>query len=123
MKRLAALLFLVLCAAFTLAAQTPNPADYTMKVHISASHLQGDCDQLGCGTYLHADSTLNGKKLQLSGNVVRVKNIPMLIAPGDYPAKLTKDVHNSNGTLFVQGFDVLLPDNIIWHCATNGVSE
>jgi hypothetical protein len=47
----------------------------------------------------------------------------MLIAPGDYPVKLLKDVHNSDSTLFNQQYDLLLRDNLVWHCFTTGVSE
>jgi len=123
MKMFVAVLFVALCAAFVHAAETPNSADYTIKVHISASHLETRCVSGLCSNLLYADSILNGKKLQLSGNAVIVKKTLMLIAPGDYMVKLLKDEHNSNGSLFNQDYDLLLPDNIVWQCFTTGVSE
>jgi hypothetical protein len=66
---------------------------------------------------------LNGKKIKLSGVAVIVKKTLMLIAPGDYPAKLLKDIHNSDSSLFNQEYDLLLPDDTVWHCYTTGISE
>jgi hypothetical protein len=123
MKMFIAVLFALLWTAFARAAETPNPADYTIKVHISASHLDTRCVSGVCSNLLYADTLLNGKKLQLSGNAVIVKKTLMLIAPGDYMAKLIKDVDNSNSSLFNQEYDLLLPGNIVWQCFTTGVSE
>jgi len=123
MKTFVATLFLVLYSTFAQATEPPNPADYTLKVHVSASRLRTECANGICSNVLYTDTTLNGKKIELSGVGVIVKKTLMLIAPGDYPAKLLKDVHNTNGTLFNQQYDLLLPDNIVWHCYTTGISE
>lgn len=123
MKTLVAILFLVVSSAFARAVDAPNPADYTMKVHISASRLKTECVQRICRNLLYADSILNGKKLRLSGNAVQIKMTLMLIAPGDYAAKLIKDVRNSDGSLLNQEYDLLLPDKIVWQCFTVGISE
>jgi hypothetical protein len=123
MKKIITVLFFMLCATALQAKDKPNPADYTVKVHISASHLTVECGQGVCAILLYADSTLNGKKLLLSGNAVKVKKIPMLIAPGDYPAKPIKDVHDADGSLLSQNYEVLLPDDIVWDCSTVGISE
>jgi hypothetical protein len=66
---------------------------------------------------------LNGKKIELSGVAVIVKKTLMLIIPGDYPARLIRDEHNSDSTLFNQEFELLLPDNIVWQSFTTGISE
>jgi hypothetical protein len=123
MKKFVAVLFLMLCSTLTWSADKPNPADYTVKVHISASHLKTVCGDGLCSNLLYADAVLNGKKIELSGNDPIVKKTLMLIAPGDYPVKLTKDNHNSDGTLFSQEYDLLLPDGTVWHCYTSGISE
>jgi hypothetical protein len=132
MRPVVAALFLVVCTTsliygqktrFGEATVPPNPADYTLKVHIAAAHLKTECANGFCSNVLYADATLNGKKLELSGVAVMVKKTLMLIAPGDYPAKLVKDVHNTDGTLFDQEYDLLLPDNIVWQCYTTGISE
>jgi hypothetical protein len=131
MKKMAVVLFLGLCSTAIYGQKTrfgqikddPNPADYTAKVHISASHLETNCANGLCNNVLYADAVLSGKKMQLSGIAVTVSKTLMLIAPGDYPVKLLKDVHNSDSTLFNQQYDLLLRDNLVWHCFTTGVSE
>jgi hypothetical protein len=66
---------------------------------------------------------LNGKKIELGGaNVIFKKNV-MLIIPGDYQVKLTKDNNSADGTLFNQEYDLLLPDGTVWKCFTFGISE
>jgi hypothetical protein len=123
MRKFFAVLLLLLCATFASATDKPNPADYTIKVHISASHLKTECADGFCKNILYADTILNGKKIKLSGVAVIVKKTLMLIAPGDYPAKLLKDIHNSDSSLFNQEYDLLLPDDTVWHCYTTGISE
>jgi hypothetical protein len=123
MRKFAAVLFLLLCSINGRAAEKPNPADYAIKVHISASFFKTECADGLCRNILFADTILNGKKIELSGVAVIVKRTLMLIAPGDYPAKLGNDIHNSNSTLFNQEYFLLLPDNIVWHCYTTRISE
>ena len=107
--------------------EKPNPADYVIKVHISATHIRHYCTDWGvnvnCGEGLYADAIVNGKKIELSGANVIDKKVIMLIIPGDYQVKLTKDNHNSDNTLISQEYDLLLPDGTIWHCVTSGISE
>jgi hypothetical protein len=123
MKSFASVLFLLLCTTFVQASEKPNPADFTIKVHITASHLKTECADVNCKNILYADSILNGKKIELSGVAVIVKKTLMLIIPGDYPARLIRDEHNSDSTLFNQEFELLLPDNIVWQSFTTGISE
>jgi hypothetical protein len=132
MKQLAAVLFLLFCSTSLIYGQKtrfgqtpdkPNPADYAIKVHIAASHLKTECSNGNCNNILYADTVLNGKKIELSGIAIIVKKTLMLIVPGDYTVRLVKDNHNSDGTLFNQEYDLLLPDSTVWHCNTTGVSE
>jgi hypothetical protein len=132
MRNFAAALLLVVCSTSSIygqktrlgqAAETRNPADYALTVHVSASRLKTECANGVCSNLLYADTTLNGKKIQLSGFATIVKKTLMLLTPGDYPAKLIKDEHNSNGTLFNEKYELLLPDNIVWQCFTTGISE
>jgi hypothetical protein len=103
--------------------EAPNPAEYTLKVHVSASRLKVECANGICSNVLYADVILSGKKLTLYGNAVEVTKTLVLIAPGDYPMKLIKDVHNSDGSLLNQEYDMLLTDNIVWQSFTVGISE
>jgi hypothetical protein len=132
MRRPVAVLLLLLCSIspiygqktrFGQTAEKPNPADYTIKVHVSASHLKTECSSGICSNILYADTVLNGKKIELSGVAVIVKKTLMLIIPGDYPARLIRDEHNSDSTLFNQEYELLLPDNIVWQSFTTGISE
>lgn len=120
MKKLAVVLFLVFCSAFAQAKGKPNPADFTVKVHISAAHFV----VYPSTTYmLYADVTLNGKKLQLAGRAALIQSNYLLITPGDYQARLIKDVHNTDGTAIHQEYELLLTDGIVWDCVVSGTSE
>jgi hypothetical protein len=107
-----------------------NPADqnasnYSIKVHISATHLRS-CTWVSeygrCYDALYVDAVLNGKKLELVG-VVDKKTPPMLIAPGDYVACPTIKPHDGGGPVFYQGYFVLLPNKTAWPCSVTGFSE
>ena len=132
MRKLAAVLFLLLCSTSliygqnTQLGQSTENADstgQTIKAHISASHLQTECFNGVCGWKLYADTILNGKKIELSGVAIITQNNYSLIRPGDYLIRLAKDIHNPDGTLFSQGYDLLLADGAVWHCFTSGISE
>ncbi len=129
MKKFTVALFLVLCSAFAQAEEKPNPADFTVKVHISASSIPNlYSNEL---PVMSAEAILNGRKIELSGLAVLLNNNgqiksgnnAMLIVPGDYQARLLKDVHNSDSTAIHQEYDLLLTDGIVWHCMISGVSE
>jgi hypothetical protein len=136
MRKFVAVLFVLLCSTpliygqktrFGQTPEKPDPADYAIKVHISATHLRNICIQPGasvtCSIGLYADAVLNGKKLELSGSAVFLQKQSVLIIPGDYSARLTKDLHNADSTAIRQEYDVLLPDGTVWKCFTSGISE
>lgn len=136
MRKFVAILFVLFCSTCLIYGQKtrygqapdkPNPAEYSIKVHISATHIRNACIQPGagviCGIALYADTVLDGKKIELSGSAVITQKQPAVIVPGNYAARLTKDIHNSDGTLIHQEYDLLLPDGTVWHCATTGISE
>jgi hypothetical protein len=136
MRKYAAILLLLFCFSPFVSGQKtrygqtqakPNPSDYPINVHFSATHIRNICfqpgDRVSCDIELYADAVLNGKKLELSGVMVTFQKARVLVVPGDYPAKLLIDIHNSDSTLFIQEYDLLLPDNIVWKCSTTGVSE
>jgi len=124
MKKIVAVLFLLLCTTSLQAKDKPNPADYPVKMHISSTHFRNifaqtpaECD------LLVADVIVNGIKLELAGPALVIEKRFSLIRPGDYLAKLTKEVHNQDGSAFVQDYEILLPDGTIWKCYTFGISE
>jgi hypothetical protein len=101
-----------------------NPNDYTIKVHISATHFR-QCATIGvnsaCGVGLSVDAILDGKKVELSGGVN--KNQMLLIVPGDYRAMLPKRPRASGSAVLFQSYYVLLPDKTAWSCEITGFSE
>jgi hypothetical protein len=136
MRKFVAVLFLLLWSTSPIHGQkarlgqkseTLNPADFTLKVHISATHIRPYCAELGtqvrCGDALYADAILNGRKLEFKGSAELIKHSSVLILPGDYQARLTKDIHNAGSAVIDQEFDILLPDNTVWHCLVSGISE
>jgi hypothetical protein len=136
MRIFVAALLLVLCSSslnygqktrFGQKTATPNPADFTLKVHISASHIRQVCtgfrDQIYCNDRFDADAILNGRKLELSGTPISIEKHGAMIVPGDYSVRLTQDIHNADSSAIYQEYDLLLPDNTVWHCSTSGISE
>jgi hypothetical protein len=49
----------------------PNPADYTVTIHIVSSHLAQECEEPGsvviCGLSQHLNVLIGGKKFELEG--------------------------------------------------------
>ncbi|MFY9855225.1 MAG: hypothetical protein WAK26_15240 [Terracidiphilus sp.] len=117
------MMLLLLCSTLAQAKDKPTPADYNIKVHISATHMLPTCDGPGCGFLLYASAVLNGKKVELAGVNVIIEKTYSLIRPGDYSLKLTKDIHNQDSSVFLQSYDLLLSDGLVWHCYTSGISE
>ncbi len=136
MRKFIAVLALLLCSTFmahgqkTRYGQVPeklNPADFSINMHVSATHIRyycsGDKDMYLECRRLFADVVVNGKKLELSGATTIGKNKFVLFVPGDYKARLTKNVNDENGAVINQEYDVMLSDATTWHCVTTGISE
>jgi hypothetical protein len=119
MKKIIAVLFLILFSASAQSADK-NSSDYSIKVHISASHMLLDP---GRNDVIYANATLNGKKVELAGIGILIHNQFSLIIPGDYLARQSKDIHNADSTAIHQEYEVLLPDGTVWHCVISGLSE
>jgi hypothetical protein len=85
--RVAVAVFLLLSLAW--AGTTPNPDEYTVNVHVSASHIVSERNEIGDVQKLNA--IIKGKKYELESTVP----VGMLLATGDYKAKLVKDEHKT----------------------------
>jgi hypothetical protein len=132
MKSLFALSILALCSIAAAqgkyrAGQYPthqNPANYTIKVHISATRFR-PCAVLAvntnCGEGLYADAMLDGKRFEIFGGVDKRQS--SLIVPGDYFAMLPKKPRYGGQAVVGQGYYVLLPDKSAWICSITGLSE
>jgi hypothetical protein len=112
MKKLA-FVVLTLCAALAWAGAEPNPADYTISVHVSSARVNGR-------GLIRLKVTLDGKKCELEG----LDGENSLLKPGDYKAKMipakVKDVH----TYDVYGaYEFLFPDMKTRKYGLVGISE
>ena len=89
------------------ATQKVNPADYTVKVHVSAAQYVATN-----GLFEILTAVIDGKHYQLQGPTSSSKAFMHgdgLLNPGDYSAKLTVDTHK---TVYesLQTFELLMPD-------------
>ena len=119
MKKLA-LVFLMLQTAFLLAApDKPNPADFTVTVHVVSSGSQIYCVSGLCGAYQLLETVIDNQPVELQGglqNVVALNVKPDkrgILALGDYPARISLSIHgpkNPNSYDIYRGYDLLMPD-------------
>jgi hypothetical protein len=126
MKKFVAVFCLLLCAAILQAKDKPNPADFNIKIHISATQLGPN--PISFFPMLIADTVLNGKKVKLAGNVllpgIHGPKAPFLIlSPGDYQIRLKEDDSEKDGSIVRQAYELLLPNGHTWQCSIIGISE
>ena len=94
---------LLLLSAYLSAAPAPNPADYTINVHVSASRIVHYMERLFSYSEM-LNVVIDGKKYELESGFPN-----MLLALGNYEARLVKDEHK--GTYdSLQVYESLLPD-------------
>ncbi len=108
-----ALAVLLLFSALAWAGSEPNPAAYTINVHVSSSHV----NSRGAS---RLKVLLDGKKCELEG--IDVEN--SLLMPGDYKARTlppkVKDVH----TYDVYGsYEIIFPDKKTRRYSLVGITE
>ena len=91
------------------AANKPDPATYTVKLHVSSA-------QYAAGPLLEILSvTIDGRHYQIEGPTSSAKvygNGNGLLNLGDYPAKLVIDTHKTSYESN-QAFQLLLPDGSV----------
>src|ERR1039458_1468044 len=82
------LVFLLLFSTFAWAGSEPNPAEYTISVHISSSCMVIENGSNASQQKLNV--VIDGKKYELEGY-----GGGMLLGLGNYMAKLVKDEHKT----------------------------
>ena len=121
MKKFVAVFCVLLCAATLQAKDKPNPADFNIKIHISASQIV-----YAPGLPTVVDTVLNGKKVKLGGYISVGRSMSAsfpVINPGDYQIRLSEDKPEHNGSIIRQRYELLLPDGDTWECWIVGISE
>jgi len=100
---------LLLLSAFAWAGTPPNPADYTVSVHVGRSRNNSAHQRLNV--------VINERKYELEAY-----GVSMVLALGDYKAKFVKDEHR--GTYdSLQTYEFLLPDQKIRKFIVVGQAE
>ena len=99
------------------AEKKPNPADYTVPVHITACLY-------GAGNSLVMQAVINGKHFQLTGDSIRSDSTHFgLLHPGDYKARLWDHSDAKTDYLSYDQYELLLPDGHTLKAAVSGIYE
>jgi hypothetical protein len=144
MRKFVAVFFLLLCSTFliygqkTRLGQAPRAkqgVDYPLKVHISGIHIRtyyASPSWLGPNflaternkDVAYADAVVTGKKIELLGAWTWISgSYQTPLSPGDFQARLLKDMPKTSVTPIGQEYELLLPEGIVWRCTVTGVSE
>ncbi len=105
MKKIVVVLLLLSSLAW--AGGEPNPANYTLNVHVTSSHFREGATRLKV--------IIDGRKYELQGP-------GWLLIPGDYKARLTKN-DKKNAYEPRLEYELLLPDNKTRLYSLIGISE
>jgi hypothetical protein len=113
MKKMTLVAALLLFSALAWAGQEPNPADYTISVHVSSARVNGR-------GLIRLKVILDGKNYELEG----IDAESSLLKPGDYKAKAipvkVKDVHAYD----VYGaYEFIFPDKKTRRYGLVGITE
>ena len=122
MKKVA-LSILLLLSTFSLAA--PNPGEYSINVHVISSQWVVEPMILGGpGAFQKLSVIIDGKKYELEAPTLRgnLQAGVVLLALGDYKAKLVQDKHKS-AYESSQAYEFLFPDNTTRKFTVVGRSE
>ena len=116
------LLTLVLLLGSSLTWAAPNPAEYTVTIHVVSSQI--DTAYMGGIPIIY--QTLNviidGKKYTLRGNPLRFSHMIGVLSPGDYKARLVTD--KRKGTYaYAREYEILFPDQTMSKLTVIGQTE
>jgi hypothetical protein len=103
-------------------ADKPNPAAYTITVHVQSSKLVNDCGSTfkgsNCDSELQMVVLIDGKKYELQDE--RPNN--SVIHVGDYKARIVKE-DTSRSYSYTRTYEFLFPDGTTRTYAVVGESE
>ena len=102
------LMFLLLQTSLALgAADKPNPADFTVKVHVTSSGSYEICGGGSCTSFQVLETVIDNQPIELQSGAGGVLKL------GDYPARLLaswREPKHPNSYDIYRGYDLLLPD-------------
>ena len=116
MKKMALMLLLLQTTLLLAAADKPNPADFSVKVHVVFSRA------VLVGSYQQIEALIDGQRVELTGFSLGY------LALCDYSARVSLKVHgpkNPNSYDIYKGYDFLMPDGNVrtYHVTAVGQSE
>lgn len=101
--------FLLLAPALAFAADKPNPADYTVTIHVQSSHLIDICSSdikgATCGWTQSLTVLIDGTKYEIMDQ--RYDNAVLRL--GDYKARIVKD-DTSRAYEYTRTYELLFAD-------------
>jgi hypothetical protein len=110
MKKIALFVLLLLVTVSWAAA---NPDEYSINVHVSASHwVMAPTVLVGPEPVLRLNVIIDGRKYELEAPAAKRANLEAgvtLLSPGDYKAKVIQDVHKT-AYESSQAYEFLFPD-------------
>ncbi|MGA9672618.1 MAG: hypothetical protein WBQ94_25605 [Terracidiphilus sp.] len=102
------LILAIMLLSPALAWAAPKAAEYTVGIHVIASHLVNECDSVlgrtACGKKLHLNAVIDGKKFELDGGID-----DYLLRVGDYKGKMVEDEPQVGGE-YLRKYEILLAD-------------
>lgn len=105
-------------------AKKPNPADYTIPVHITACEYGPASTRYGPANTYILQAVINTTHLQLSANAIYFDSTQSgLLQPGDYKAKLLEHSDGKTTYLSYDEYELLLPDGHTLKAIVTGIYE
>ena len=96
------LTILLMLSTFAWAGSNPNPADYTINVHVSRSRIVAEGAARG---WQKLSVVIDGKRYELESDFTP----HVLLGLGDYKSRLVKDEHKGTYDSY-QVYEFLFPD-------------
>jgi hypothetical protein len=114
----ALLAFLLITPALASADKPkPNPADYTIAIHVQLSRQVAACTGNTCQPEQQLTVTIDGKKYELQSGFARD-----LLRTGDYKAKIAKD-ETRHAYEYTRIYEFLFPDGVTRQSSVMSESE
>jgi hypothetical protein len=101
----------------------PNPAEYTVAIHVQSSRLAEDCSEVTqgnsvCGWVQQLKVLIDGKKYELNGT----SRSADLLRVGDYKAKILRE-ETKHPYEYLRTYEFLFPDGTVRDYYVSNESE